>query len=260
MKKLRTAIYDFTDCEGCEVRLLSIKEKLLDLETAFDIVNWRLVQRACSDGPYDLTIIEGTPVTTDEIGLLKELRKKSHLIVSLGACASIAGIPGILDRNERRRWYERIYGPEYRPRGLEALPVSAYVKVDYMIHGCPVDDGELLYVLETLAAGKTPRPRDYAVCFDCKRAGNPCRLINREICLGPVTLGGCGAVCVSGGSACYGCFGLREGANIEGLVRVLRDFTDAARIRAHVGMFFSRMEDTREAFSRALRRRFPKGR
>ena len=63
MARPRVAIYDFTDCEGCEVKLLSIKEKLLDLDARMDIVNWRLAQDSFAEGPYDITIIEGSPVT-----------------------------------------------------------------------------------------------------------------------------------------------------------------------------------------------------
>ncbi len=255
MKRLKIAIYDFTDCEGCEVRLCSLKERLLDLESRFDIVNWRLAQKACSDGPYDVTIIEGTPVTGDEIELLKELREKSRMIVTLGACASIAGVPGILDGAERGKWYKKIYGPGYKPRGVDALPVSAYVKVDYLIHGCPVDEDELVRVLEELAAGKTPRYRGYSVCLECKEAGNPCRLRNDLICSGPITQGGCKAVCVSGGSACYGCFGLREDGNIDALVRILRWFATPSEIRGHLSMFFNRIPEYREAFEKALKKR-----
>ncbi|MFQ5584363.1 MAG: hypothetical protein ACE5GL_08010, partial [Calditrichia bacterium] len=169
-KKLKLAIYDFTDCEGCEVKLVSIKEKLLDLEKRFDIVNWRLGQDYFMDGPYDVTIIEGTPVTQDEIDLLIELREKSKLLVALGACASIAGIPGIMDKKDRAEWYKKIYGSDYKPKGIDALPLSAYVKVDHMIHGCPVDEDELVRTLEELLSGKTPHYRGYSVCFECNLA------------------------------------------------------------------------------------------
>ena len=229
-KKLRTAIYDFTDCEGCEVRLCSLKETLLDIEGRFDIVNWRLAQRACKDGPYDVAIIEGTPVTADEIALLREIREKSEIVVALGACAAIAGVPGIMNLKEREKWYGLIYGPGYKPIGVDAVPLSAYVRVDHMIHGCPIDPDELVRTLEELAVGKKPRYRGWSVCFDCKRAGNECRILNKEICFGPVTQGGCKAVCVSGGSPCYGCFGTREDGNIDGLVRILRAFARPAEI------------------------------
>lgn len=255
MKKLRIAIYDFTDCEGCEVKLCSIKEKLIALENRFDIVNWRLGQDACQDGPYDASLIEGTPVTGDEIELLKELREKSVLIVALGACASIAGVPGIMNKSERKKWYKEIYGPGYRPAGVDALPLSAYVTVDHMIHGCPVDEGELIRTIEELAAGKKPHYRDYSVCFECKQAENECRLLNDKICFGPITQGGCEAICISGGSPCYGCFGYREDGNIEGLVRILRWFATPAQIRAHLTMFFNQVPEYREAFEAALKKR-----
>jgi len=40
-----------------------------------------------------------------------------------------------------------------------------------------------------------------------------------EPCLGPVTATGCGAICPGMGRGCYGCFGPREGANVDGLAR-----------------------------------------
>lgn len=257
MAKPRIAIYDFTDCEGCEVRLVSIKEKLLDLERRFDIVNWRLGQAHFSDGPYDVTLVEGTPVTTHEVELLRELREKSGMLVTLGACASIAGIPGIMDRSERQRWYERIYGPQYKPKGIDALPVSSYVRVDHFIHGCPVDPDELVRTLEEILAGKTPHYRNYSVCLECKMAGNPCRLLDDKICFGPITQGGCKAICISGGSACYGCFGLRQDGHIEALVRILKRFAKPREIRRHLTMYFNQVPEYKARFERAIRSRKP---
>ncbi len=43
--KPRIAIYDFTDCEGCEVEIISLREKLLAIENRLDIVDWRLAQQ-----------------------------------------------------------------------------------------------------------------------------------------------------------------------------------------------------------------------
>jgi len=38
-------IYEFTDCEGCQVEIVSLREKLLTLERRVDIVDWRLGQK-----------------------------------------------------------------------------------------------------------------------------------------------------------------------------------------------------------------------
>ena len=255
MAKPKVAIYDFTDCEGCEVRLLSVKEKLLDMNARMDIINWRLTQDSFVDGPYDITIIEGTPITKMEVELLKELRENSRKILTLGACASIAGVPGIMDFSERKKWYDTIYGAGYKPRGIDALPVSAYVRVDHMLHGCPVDLDELIRTIEELLAGKTPRYRSFSVCFECKIAGNPCRLLEDKICFGPITQGGCKAVCVSGGSPCYGCFGMRDEGNILALVRILKWFASPKEIRSHLTMFFNQIPELKAAFDSALRKK-----
>ncbi len=221
MEKPKIAIYDFTDCEGCEVKLVSLREKLLLLEKKVDIVNWRLGQEEFEAGPYDITIIEGTPITEHEVKLLKELRENSKILVALGACAGLGGIPAIMPEKDRKFWYEKIYTSQYHPKGIDAVPLSAHVQVDFTIHGCPVDEDEVLRVLEELLAGKKPHYRDYSVCFECKLVGNECRLLNNKTCLGPITQGGCKAICVSGGSPCYGCFGIRDEANIPALEKIL---------------------------------------
>lgn len=239
----KVAIYDFTDCEGCEVELISLKEQLLVLEKRVDIVDWRLGQEAKENGPFDITIIEGTPITKHEVDSLKGLRKRSKIIIGLGACACLGGIPAIIDKRERFKWYKKIYGEKYRPRGIDALPLAAYVKVDFLIHGCPVNGDELVRILQDLLAGKTPKYRGYSVCFECKQAGNPCRLLDKKPCLGPITQGGCQAICIGGGSPCYGCFGLREDPSTKALLKILGNITDQKEIKRYFTMFLNRTEE-----------------
>jgi len=242
MIKPKIAIIDFTDCEGCQVKLLSLKEKLLELEKRVEIVNWRLGQEKKEEGPFDIAIIEGTPLVQEEIDLLKGLRGKSKYLIGFGSCATLGGIPGILDKKQRGKWYKKIYGEGYKPRGIDALPLSAYAKIDFLIHGCPVEGDEIVRIVEDLLAGKKPKYRDYSVCFDCKLAGNECRLLNGQPCLGPITQGGCKAVCVSGGSPCYGCFGIREEANIKALKKILNKISDKKEIARYFSMFLNKVE------------------
>lgn len=242
----KVAIYDLTDCEGCEVKLVSIKEKLLLLEQKIDIVNWRLGQEKFEPGPYDLAIIEGTPITDHEVKLVKDLRESSKILVAFGACAALGGIPAIMPEKDRRMWYEKIYTSQYHPRGIDALPIGAYVKVDFAIHGCPVDEDEVVKVLEDVLAGKTPQYRGYSVCFECKQAENKCRLLDKKPCMGPITQGGCKAVCISNSSPCYGCFGLREEANIGALKKILETFSNKKEIERYFSMFHSRTKEINE--------------
>jgi len=241
--KPKIAIYDFTDCEGCEVKLISLREKLLLIEDRIDIVNWRLGQEKFDAGPYDIAIIEGTPITESEVKLLKELRQNSKILIALGACAGLGGIPAIIPQKDRKYWYEKIYTSQYTPRGIDALPLSAYVPVDFIIHGCPVDEDEVMRVIEELLEGKKPHYRGYSVCFECKLAGNKCRIVNGKPCLGPITQGGCKAVCVTGGSPCYGCFGLRSEANIPALIKILEKITNIKVVENYLSMFHNRSKE-----------------
>jgi len=257
VNKPRIAIYDFTDCEGCEVKLVSLREKILDLEKRVDIVDWRLGQERkdnyiSAEGKPFLTaaVIEGTPITQHEIDTLKYLRENSALIIALGACACVGGIPGIITKSEREKWNRKIYGENYNPKGVDSLPLEAYVKVDYFIHGCPADSDEIARVFEEILAGKKPSYRPYSVCYECKLAGNKCRIVSGQPCLGPITQGGCGAICVSGGSPCYGCFGKREDANVDGLLDALVKIADKKEIEKYFTMYFTQNAEYQEALKK----------
>lgn len=240
LKKLKLGIFDFTDCEGCEVEIISLREKLLALSQRLEIVNWRLGQQKADWRQFDVVLIEGTPLTPEEVALLKLIREKSKLLIALGTCAALGGIPAIIDKKERKKWYQKIYGPKYKGRGIDALPISAYVKVDFLIHGCPVSGSEVTKIISDLIAGKKLNYKNYPVCFECKIAGLPCRLLEKKPCLGPITQGGCEAICLKGGSACYGCFGLKEGANTEALLIILKNIASEEEIKNYFSMFHNK--------------------
>ena len=257
--KPKIAIYDFTDCEGCEVAIISLREKLLDLENRLDIVDWRLAQKrkepfdAAQGKPLLAVIIEGTPITPDEIETLKYLRENSTYLIALGACASLAGIPGIVEKEQREKFYKQIYGENYKPVGIDAVPLHTYVKVDFSIHGCPVNPHEVVRIIEELLAGKKPQYRGYSVCFECKLAGNPCRIaVLNKPCLGPIGQGGCNAICITGGSPCYACFGPREDANIPALIAILKNLTTKEEIERYFTMFYKHVPEYQEKVKNLL--------
>jgi sulfhydrogenase subunit delta len=253
-QKIKLGLFDFTDCEGCQVKLISLRERLLALLTRVDVVNWRLGQDKGLMDSFQVVLIEGAPVTQAEVDLLKVLREKTECLIGFGTCATMGGIPAIMDQKERAKWYQIIYGPGYKPRGLDALPLASYVQVDFLIHGCPVDENEIVRVMEELLSGKSPAFRGYSVCFSCKLAENPCRLINGKPCLGPITQGGCGAICISGGSPCYACFGIRDAAQIEALLTILKGMTDKEEIERYFGMFLRHTKEYKEIIRPLLER------
>ena len=66
-KKLKIAIFDMTDCEGCELEFINLREKLARLADSADFANWRLASDNHNPGPFDVTFIEGTPITEEDI-------------------------------------------------------------------------------------------------------------------------------------------------------------------------------------------------
>jgi coenzyme F420-reducing hydrogenase gamma subunit len=113
--------------------------------------------------------------------------------------------------------------PEYISTLSTSTPISAHVKVDFELHGCPINKRQLLEVLTAYLHGRRPNIPSTSVCTECKRRGNVCITVAHGTpCLGPVTHAGCGALCPSYNRGCYGCFGPMETPNTVALSARLR--------------------------------------
>jgi coenzyme F420-reducing hydrogenase gamma subunit len=77
------SIFDLTDCEGCELQFITLREKLVELGHTLNVSNWRLANTHNNSGPFDLTFIEGSPITDADIETVKQLRLISKKVVSL---------------------------------------------------------------------------------------------------------------------------------------------------------------------------------
>lgn len=229
MKPLKLAIFDLTDCEGCELQFLALREKLTALGQDFQLENWRLATGARHPGPYDVTFIEGSPITESDIEVIKQARRVSGKIVTLGSCAVMGGVQAALAENTRTKNLKDVYGEKYQTKTRAPKPVSYYIEVDIHLPGCPVNPLELEKLLASLAAGKKFRPTTSSVCLDCKAAGSACLFLDEGFCLGPVTKGGCGAPCPAAGLRCYGCFGPLPDASLEALELATPHLADTDR-------------------------------
>ena len=145
MDKPRIAIFDLTDCEGCELQFLGLKEKLLEFAQDFEIANWRLVQPHTGELPnIDVAIIQGTVITPVDIEQVKKVREKAKFIVAIGECARTGWIQTWIKKENRTDAVKYVYGDNYIPKAVDALPVKNIVKVDLELPGCPPE----LVVLE----------------------------------------------------------------------------------------------------------------
>jgi sulfhydrogenase subunit delta len=236
--RLRVGIVKMASCDGCQLTLLDLEDELLELAERFEIVEFPEASSVRSGGPYDVLLVEGAVSTPDQAAEIVELRRKSKLLVSIGACASYGGIQALRNWSDHDAIRAAIYAhPEYVESLNAATPVSEHVKVDAELHGCPISPEQLREVLVSVAVGRRPQIREEAVCLDCKRRGTVCVMVAQGLpCLGPVTQSGCGALCPSFGRGCYGCFGPREQANANSLART---FAHGAREDADVSRLFA---------------------
>ncbi|MFH0962251.1 MAG: sulfhydrogenase 1 subunit delta [archaeon] len=233
------AIYDLTDCEGCELAFVPIVEKILKNAR---IVEWRLGQerKIPVEGKIDVSFVEGSPMTPEDRELMIELRERSKTIVSLGACACVGGVPSLADKRVREKFMSLIYSPEYKSKSnVPAEPLDRTIKVDYYLHGCPVLPETVGWFLERILIGRIPdKFGGYPVCLACKARENKCLLLEGKPCLGPVSAGECGAPCPSFGKVCYGCTGRVRGANIPQMkAELVRILGSEALAESHLRIF-----------------------
>jgi coenzyme F420-reducing hydrogenase gamma subunit len=187
---------------------------------AVDVVRFtEATSRPDDGGPFDLTLVEGSVSTPEQLAFVRELRARSKRLVAIGACATAGGIQALRNWADSAEMMRVVYArPEYVRSLATSTPVSAHVRVDFELRGCPIAKDQLLELISAMLAGRRPGIRDESVCLECKRRGNVCVTVARgEPCLGPVTHTGCGALCPSFDRGCYGCFGPRERANTGSL-------------------------------------------
>lgn len=247
-KKLRLAIFDLTDCEGCELELINLREKLTTIYEQTDIVNWRLASNNKDYGPFDATFIEGSPITESDIETVKLARASSKLIISLGSCADLGGIQAILNSDQWKEGIREVYGKDYKTNSKPPKPLTYYIDVDIHLPGCPVNQDELLGVLTSLVALKSPTPATYPVCLECKERENDCLLLAGQPCLGPITKGGCQAICPSRGLRCWGCFGLLPGGNPKAIKKMFEKKFGKEKTKKIMEVFYSHQVDYIELF------------
>jgi coenzyme F420-reducing hydrogenase gamma subunit len=210
-------------CDGCQLTILDLEERLLDLADRFDFVEFAEATSRRSSGPFDVLLVEGSISTPEQAVEILRLRAATAMLVTIGACATSGGIQALRTAAEHEAFRAAVYPmPAFVESLATATPVSVHVTVDAELRGCPIDPGQLLELLTSLATGRRPQLPDQAVCLECKRRGVTCVVVAGGLpCLGPVTRTGCGAICPRFGRGCYGCFGPRENANTAGLARSL---------------------------------------
>jgi sulfhydrogenase subunit delta len=222
-RKPKLAVWKFASCDGCQLTLLDCEDEFLAVAGAVEIAYFVEATRAVVKGPYDLSLVEGSITTAHDAERIREVRRQSKKLVTIGACATAGGIQALRNFADVGAFTSIVYAhPEYISTLATSSPISAHVPVDFELRGCPINKQQLIEVLSAFIVDRKPVTPAHSVCVECKLKGNVCVTVAHGTpCLGPVTHAGCGALCPSYDRGCYGCFGPMETPNALALSREL---------------------------------------
>lgn len=234
--KPKIGVFDFTDCEGCELELTNKEDTLIDFLNLVEVVNFREVSEDASDN-YDIAFIEGAISRQDDAEHLKKIRKNAKVLVALGACATFGGVNARKNKFSLEKIKKDIYGDK-KIDTMEVHRVADIVKVDFNIYGCPITKAEVEKMIVDIVTSAEIRQNPNPVCYECQQNMNICIYELGQICLGPITRCGCNAVCCNSRFPCLGCRGPADDPNIDMMKRIMKEkgFT-TAQIREKMEFF-----------------------
>jgi coenzyme F420-reducing hydrogenase gamma subunit len=218
-EKQTLAVWKFASCDGCQLSLLDCEDELLMLADRLEIAHFLEASSGTVEGPYDVSIVEGSITTAHDAERIKAVRRNSRALITIGACATAGGIQALRNFADVEDFTSIVYAsPDYISTLGTSTPISAHVPVDFELNGCPINKAQLLEVIGAHLARRRPHVRAHSVCVECKRRGTVCVMVaHGTACLGPVTHAGCGAICPAYDRGCYGCYGPMESPNTTSL-------------------------------------------
>jgi F420-non-reducing hydrogenase small subunit len=202
--KLKIAFYWAASCGGCEIAVLDINEKILDVAKIADIVFWPVAidvkykdVEAMADNYIDITFFNGSIRNSEQEHMAKVLRAKSKTLVAFGSCAHEGSVPGLANLNTKNEVFDQVYVKEksnVNPQAITPKTVTQVaegkltipeffdtvktlaqtVPVDYYLPGCPPPTKLIAATIDAIASNNLPPKGSVlaplkAVCDECSR-------------------------------------------------------------------------------------------
>ena len=172
MAKPKVATTSLCGCFGCHMSVLDIDDRILKLVELIEfgkspINDIKTFTQRCAIG-----LIEGGCANDENVHVLQDFRKNCDILISLGDCAIMGGIPALRNNIPLQECLDEAYinGPTvYNPSGRipddpeiplllnKVYPCHEVVKIDYHLPGCPPSADT---IWEALVALLTDKPVD----------------------------------------------------------------------------------------------------
>ena len=165
-RKVSVATIWLDGCSGCHMSLLDMDERLLELADRIDIVYSPLVDTKIFPDQVDLTLVEGSVSSEDDLEKIKNIRQHTRVLLALGDCAVTGNVPSMRNPFGTEKVLQHIYLPHAPGEIVPALlprvmPVHQVVTVDAFLPGCPPPADVIYFALTELLAGRTPEMSQY---------------------------------------------------------------------------------------------------
>ena len=210
--KPKFAMYWAASCGGCEIAVLNIGEKILDVDANFEVVFWPVAMDAkykdveeMPDKSILLTLFNGGMRNKENEEIAHLMRRKSQILVAFGSCACEGCIPGLANFSNQEQIFNAAYNTVSTDNPDQIRPVTSYkmpegvinipefnpvlktldqvVDVDYYMPGCPPESHQIAAVIDLVIKvlhGEATLPPKGAtigvgistVCDDCPRTRN----------------------------------------------------------------------------------------
>ena len=208
--KPKLSVYWASSCGGCEIAVVNLHEKILDVDRNFDFffcpclldTKYRDIE-ALDDGAIAITLFNGAIRTSENEEMALLLRRKSQLLIAYGSCSAGGAIPALSNLSTRAGHMRTNYleGPSLDnpggilpqtatlvPEGELELPaffetvktLPQVVEVDYYIPGCPPESKQIWSVVEAVIQGTPLPPRGSVLGGGCSTVCQECAKVKSD--------------------------------------------------------------------------------
>jgi F420-non-reducing hydrogenase small subunit len=243
-EKKRVSVEWLSGCSGCELGIVDLHEKLLEVLDEIELVRMPILMDTKEYVAADIGLITGSIRTDHDVEAAHKMREACGAIIALGTCPVYGGPHSSAFAHDTQELLAASFVnnptttttivPDQVPRLLEKnRPLDSEIEVDVYIPGCPPHAAFIFEGLMALLRGREPKIGRHNVCFSCSRTmaktevdsiwrahdtsfdPDICFLSQGCLCFGSVTLDRCMAPCMQVGIPCFSCGGPSETIILE---------------------------------------------